>query len=428
MSERLYYTDPYLREFDARVIRVEPRGGGAFLALDRTAFYPTSGGQPFDVGALDDLRVVDVVDEEEEDGSIVHVVEVDRSGQALPAPGQLVHGTIDWARRFDHMQQHTGQHVLSAAFDRLFGLRTVSFHLGTASATIDLAREAPVRDIAAAEDEANRVVWEDRGVSIRFVSAEEAARLPLRKEPARSGTLRVIEVESFDLSACGGTHVSRTGAIGVIAVTSSERFKGGQRIEFVCGGRALRRFRSLRDAVSAAGRLLSAGADDLPATIERLQADAKEQKRASAGLQIELARYQAEDLAASAEEVQVRLKPDTTGVEVRLKPDTTYDLDRETTVRLVLRAVDADAVGLKALATSITRKPGYLVALVSTAVPALIVISRSSDVAVQANAALSVLLQAFGGRGGGKADVAQGGGLDAASGEILAAARAALVS
>ena len=415
MTERLYYTDPYLREFDARVTRIEPRDGGALLTLDRTAFYPTSGGQPFDIGALDDLRVVDAVDEE--DGSIGHVVEIDRAGQALPAPGQLVHGTIDWARRFDHMQQHTGQHVLSAAFDRLFGLRTVSFHLGTASATIDLAREASIREIAAAEDEANRIVWEDRAVSIRFVSAEEAARLPLRKEPARSGTLRVIDVESFDLSACGGTHVSRTGAIGVIAVAASERFKGGQWVEFVCGGRALRRFRSLRDAVSAAGRLLSVGADDLPATIERLQIDAKEQKRASAGLQAELARYQAADLAASAEEVRVRLKP-----------DTTYEPDQETTVRLVLRAVDADAAGLKALTTSITSKPGYLVALVSTALPALIVISRSSDVAVQANAALSVLLQAFGGRGGGKADVAQGGGLDAASSQILAAARAALVS
>jgi len=116
MTERLYYTDPYLREFDARVTRIEPRDGGALLTLDRTAFYPTSGGQPFDIGALDDLRVVDAVDEE--DGSIGHVVEIDRAGQALPAPGQLVHGTIDWARRFDHMQQHTGQHVLSAAFDR----------------------------------------------------------------------------------------------------------------------------------------------------------------------------------------------------------------------------------------------------------------------------------------------------------------------
>ena len=414
MTDRLYYTDPYLQAFDARVVRVDRCDGRTIVALDRTAFYPTSGGQPFDVGTLGDHRVVDVIDED--DGSISHVIEEAEAGAAPPAAGQTLHGAIDWPRRFDHMQQHTGQHVLSAAFDRLSGVRTVSFHLGAASATIDLAREMSQREIAAAEDEANRVVWEDRPVSIRFVSAEEAARLPLRKEPARGGTLRLIDVESFDLSACGGTHVSRTGAIGVIAIASWERFKGGQRIEFVCGRRALARFRSLRDTVASAGRLLSAGADDLPATIERLQAEAKEQKRTLAGLQGELARYRAEELAASAEELHLKSAvPDT--------PTTPPPL-----VRLVARAVDADANGLKALATSITRAPGYVVVLVSTGRPVLAVVSRSQDVAVQANTTLSALLAKFGGRGGGKADVAQGGGLDAPPDEILATARAVMLA
>ncbi len=426
MTDRLYYTDPSLLEFDARVSRVDRRDGRVIVTLDRTAFYPTSGGQPFDVGTLGTLRVADVVDED--DGSISHVIE-ECPEEGEPIAGQTVHGTIDWPRRFDHMQQHTGQHVLSAAFDRLFGVRTVSFHLGAASATIDLAREVSPRELAAAEDEANRIVWDDRTVSIRFVSAEEAARLPLRKEPQRSGTLRVIDVDAFDLSACGGTHVARTGAIGVIAVASWERFKGGQRVEFVCGGRALRRFRSLRDTVASAGRLLSAGGDDLPATIERLQGEAKDARRALSGVQMELARYQAEDLAASAETVQLRSDAPAAGTPPGPKgPGLQEAPASATTVRLVLRAIGADANGLKALATAVTRKPGHLVALVSTVRPALAVVSRSTDVAVPANAVLSALLARFGGRGGGKADVAQGGGLDGSADEILAAVRAALVS
>ncbi len=414
MTDRLYYRDAYLREFDARVTRLGRRDNRTLITLDRTAFYPTSGGQPFDTGTLSGFRVLDVNDED--DGSISHVIEAPANLQrpAL-AIDQPVHGTIDWVRRFDHMQQHTGQHVLSAAFDRLAGVRTVSFHLGGASATIDLAREVSPSEIEAAESEANHIVWEDRDVSIRFVSAEEAASLPLRKTPARSGTLRLIDIEAFDLSACGGSHVSRTGAIGIIGVASSERFKGGQRIEFVCGGRALGRFRSLRDTVASAGRLLSAGADDLPATIERLQAEAKAHKRGVSDLQEELARYRAEELASSAEAV-------------RLEPAAIATGAATTLVHLVARAIDADANGLKTLATAVTRKPGFLVTLVSPARPALIVVSRSSDVTVNANSVLSALLARFGGRGGGKADVAQGGGLDGTSDEILAAVRAALAS
>jgi Ser-tRNA(Ala) deacylase AlaX len=215
------------------------------------AFYPTSGGQPFDTGTLGGARVVDVVDED--DGRIAHIVEHPAplhhpapshqhpapshqhpapshqhpapSTQHL-APGVTIRGEIDWTRRFDHMQQHTGQHVLSAAFDRLFGVRTVSFHLGGDVSTIDLAREMKPDEIAAAEADANRIVWEDRPVSIRFATKEEAATLPLRKESLRDGTLRLIDIEQWDLSACGGTHVARTGAIGVIAVAASGALQG----------------------------------------------------------------------------------------------------------------------------------------------------------------------------------------------------------
>jgi alanyl-tRNA synthetase len=403
MTNRLYYSDPYLQTFDAVVKGVERRDDRLVVALDRTAFYPTSGGQPFDTGVLGTLRVVDVVDQE--DGSIAHVVEIGAAdagsgaggARSAPAVGGQIHGVIDWARRFDHMQQHTGQHVLSAAFDRLFGARTVSFHLGAAVSTIDLAREVSPADIANAEAEANRIVWEDRPVAIRFVTAEEAARLPLRKEPARGGTLRLIDVEQFDLSACGGTHVARTGGIGIIAVASWERFKGGQRIEFLCGGRALNGYRGLRDAVTASVRLLSVLPEELPNAIERMQGDAKEQKRSLVALQTELARFRADELAASAE-------PSAAG-------------------RLVLRAIDADANGLKTLAAAVVARPGHLVVLVSTSTPALVVVARSADMKASAQQLLATLIAKFGGRGGGKPELAQGGGLNASADAILEAAR-----
>ena len=250
MTERIYYTDPYTTEFDATIVRIDPVADNPAhrrVVLDRTAFYPTSGGQPFDTGTLGDVRVLEV--EDAEDGEVVHIVEGD------VGPG-AVHGRIDWERRFEHMQQHTGQHVLSAAFDRVLKVPTVSFHLGTASSTIDLAREVSAAEIARAEREANRIVWEDRPVAIRFADAAEVATLGLRKESKREGMLRLIDVENFDVSACGGTHVARTGAIGVIAVAGAERFKGATRLEFLCGGRALAGYHALRDSVAGSVRLV----------------------------------------------------------------------------------------------------------------------------------------------------------------------------
>src|SRR5262249_11436020 len=238
--------------------------------------------------------IVDVLDDES--GDVVHVVE-----GSLPQVGEAVHGVVDWPRRFDHMQQHTGQHVLSAAFVRLFGVKTVSFHLGADVSTIDLAREMTQKEIAAAEDEANRVVWEDHPVTIRYASAEEAATMALRKEPKRSGTLRLIDVDGFDLSACGGTHVSRTGAIGAIAIASWERFKGGQRLEFVCGGRVVARFRRLRDVTTATIRALSVLPADIPTAIDRLHAELKEGKRLLADAHAALSHFEALELAQAAE-------------------------------------------------------------------------------------------------------------------------------
>ena len=398
MTDRLYYADPYLREFDAAVRRIEPRDGRLVVTLDRTAFYPTSGGQPYDTGTLGPFRVVDVIDEE--DGTISHFVENPEPRTPYAEPGATLHGVIDWPRRFDHMQQHTGQHLLSAAFERLFRIRTVSFHLGADVSTIDLAREASPAEIVAAENEANRVVWEDRPVSIRYASAADAAQLPLRKEPKRGGTLRLIEVADFDLSACGGTHVSRTGGIGVIAVARWDRFKGGQRLEFVCGGRALAAYRALRDATAASVRLLSVLPDELPGSIERLQAELKEQKRAWSAQQQELARYRADELAAAAETLPG--------------------------VQFVARAVDADANTLKAMATSIASRPGFVVALMSASTPSLVVIARSDGLNVSAQHVLASLVARFGGRGGGRPELAQGGGLVGSHDAILSAVREVL--
>jgi len=406
MTDRLYYTDPYLREFEATVGRVETRGGRTLVTLDRTAFYPTSGGQPFDTGALGPYRVVDVVDED--DGTISHVVEPRTANQEPTenleprtenlAAGDAVHGAVDWPRRFDHMQQHTGQHVLSAAFERLFRVRTLSFHLGGEVSTIDLAREVAPREIADAEDEANRVVWEDRPVAIRFATAEEAARLPLRKEPVRGGTLRLIDVDGFDLSACGGTHVARTGGIGVIAVSRWERFKGGQRLEFVCGGRALRAYRLLRDATASSTKLLSVLPAEVPAAIERLLGDVKDQSRARSALQLELAQYRADELAANAELIG--------------------------STRVVLSIVDADANALKTIAGAIAARPGHIAVAVSKSTPALVVVARGEGVTASAQQVIAALIARFGGRGGGRPELAQAGGLAGSADEIVAAARA----
>ena len=393
MTTRLYYDDPYLKTFDASVISCDQEDGRFTVVLDRTAFYPTSGGQPFDVGTLGEATVRDVV---ERDETIVHVV--DRALQ----PGASVSGRIDWRRRFDHMQQHTGQHVLSAAFDRLFAARTESFHLGTTAATIDLAKEVTPQQIRDAEDESNRIVWEDRPVTIRFATEEEARGLPLRKESLRSGALRLIEVREFDLSACGGTHVERTGAIGIIAISSREKFRGGTRVEFLCGGRALSRFREWRDVLSATTQRVSVLPPELPDAVERLQLEAKGLQRTVRDQQEQLAKHEAAALISRAQPAGERL--------------------------VVVEAIDGwDVLGLKALATAASAKaPAAAIALFNRSGPSSVVIAAGAESGVDAAATLKALTAQFGGRGGGRRELAQGGGFGAPLERLLDAARVAL--
>ena len=385
MTERIYYTDPACLEFDATVVSSSAADGRAVVVLDRTAFYPTSGGQPFDTGTLGTADVIDVVDSD--DGAIGHVV------SAPIAEGERVHGRVDGARRFDHMQQHTGQHILSAAFDRLHGARTVGFHLGAVLSTVDLDKVLGPEALAAAAAEANRIVWEDRAVSIRFATPEEAAAMTFRKEPTRSGPLRVIEVDGFDWSACGGTHVARAGQVGIIALRSWEKFRGGMRLEFLCGGRALREFGILRDSVAGSLRFLSVAPQDLPSAIEGAQAENKDLRRAIRDLGERLAVHEAAAMVARARQVG--------------------------TARVIVEVLDGwDQSGLKALASAASAQPGVVAALVSAAGPALVVIARAPDVALDASAALKALMQQFGGKGGGKPEMAQGGGLSGTRDEL----------
>jgi alanyl-tRNA synthetase len=392
MTTRIYFTDALAREFDATVVSVAAEGDRFDVVLDRTAFYPSSGGQPFDTGVLGTARVIDVNDDEA--GLIHHVVD------APLGVGDVVQGRIDWDRRVDHMQQHTGQHVLSAAFDRRFGVRTTSFHMGADVSTIDLAREVTPREIALAEREANEVVWDARPVTIRFVSDTEAAALPLRKEPVKSGTLRLVEVTGCDLSACGGTHVPQTGFIGAIVVVGWERFKGATRLTFACGGRALQSHAAFRDVVVSATRALSVLPAEVAGAIERLQSELKAAGRDLRRMQEELAVHQAAALRSGAETIGP--------------------------FRVVLTTqAGADAQALKTLAAAVVREPGLVVIFTGEGTPTPVLAARSADVAFDAGAWIKRATVELGGRGGGCPELAQAG-LEASSDRVREFARRSL--
>jgi alanyl-tRNA synthetase len=406
VTTRLYYSDSLLCRFDASVTEsgVLP-DGRPFVVLDQTAFYPTSGGQPHDVGQLGDARVTDVIDREE-DHAVLHVID-----KSL-AVGAAVSGEIDRIRRHDHIQQHSGQHVLSAAFVHACNAPTVSFHLGADTSTIDVAATLDAAQIASGEDEANRVVLENRPVVVRYASSEDAARLPLRKESKREGTLRLVDIEGWDLSACGGTHVTRTGGIGCIVVTGWERYKGGTRVGFACGLRAVRQHRAMRDVVAEVTRALSVQPGEVVEALRRLQAESRDARQQARVLTESLAKYEAQEIAASAEE--------------------------RAGGRIVVRTVDREANGLKLLAQAVAAL-GPDVVFFSTSRPALVVAARgvtreaeprfgstSVGPAFDAKALVAALIARFGGKGGGRPEMAQAGGLDADADSLCAAARAAV--
>jgi len=292
-TRRLYYDDAYEKEFEARVIHCEVlppdlsagiTGTVWGLILDRTAFYPTSGGQPNDLGKIGDANVLDVRDEGEE---ILHLV--DRK----PSEPD-VKGCVNWPRRFDHMQQHTGQHLLSAMFQERFGLPTVSFHLGAEICTIDLRGPEPTAEILeGAERAANKIVFEDRPVNVRYGTADQLAQLGVRKEVDREGILRAIEIEGADLQPCGGTHVGSTSQIGVVLVRRCTKVRQDWRVEFVCGGRAERAARKDFLLVREAAEQLSCAPEEIASAASRALAERDANFKSLRALQQRLAEAEA---------------------------------------------------------------------------------------------------------------------------------------
>jgi alanyl-tRNA synthetase len=389
MTSRLYYHQSELLEFDTIVEEVVASAGGQAgggVILRETAFYPTSGGQVHDTGWLtadskDRMRVAEVA--ETEDGRIVHSLEA----PARLAVGATVHGSVDRERRLDHMQQHSGQHVLSAAFVELYQLATVSFHMGEDYCSIDLATTSlSPQQVIGAEKRANEIVFENRPVVIRFVSRDEAEKLGLRKlPPAERDELRVIEIASFDLSACGGTHVSATGQIGSILLRKTEKVRQGVRVEFVCGNRAVRMVRRDYTVLSEAAGLFSAQLGDVPAQVRKSIEEGKLLRRQKD----EALEQLAEALAVDA----LNRQTETNG--------------RKTIVRSF---ADRDISFAKLFAQKATRAGVPAIALVASSMaPPSLVFAQTAGGSADMGALLKQVLAPVGGRGGGSRDFAQGG-------------------
>jgi len=292
VTVRLYYQDPYLQHFDATIIETRELGGCPAVVLDATAFYPTGGGQPHDTGTLNGVPVVDVA--LVEDGSQVHVLE-----DAVSAT--QVHGELDWARRFNHMQQHTGQHILSQAFWELLKGETLSFHMGPEMSTLEIGlKSISDADWDGVEDRANAVVREDREVKTYFVPEERIGGVPLRRPPKKQGLLRVVEVDGFDYSACGGTHCRRTGEVGLIKLVGAEKIRGNLRFEFLCGGRALADYQAKDRTVRKLAGAFSCSTGDVGGQVEKLGAEHKALKKRARRLEERLAAFEAAEVVRSA--------------------------------------------------------------------------------------------------------------------------------
>ncbi len=369
-TARLYHQDSYQTEFQARVLERSP--DGLRLYLDRTAFYPDSGGQPHDSGWIEQVPVREVL---EEGDLIAHVLE-------SPVTAETVHGRIDWARRFDHMQQHSGQHLLSAVMLELYGAPTVGFHLGAEAALIDLQIAAlRPEQVAQAEARANELVF--RNLPIRTHWEEEGAQ-ELRRGAGRQGPLRIVTIEGVDRTACGGTHVRATGEIGPIFIRKLDRAHGGVRLEFVCGARAVRRARADFEALSQIARTLSAALEETPRLVAEQAESLQKCEKARRKLALELAERRGRELYAA-------VRPDSSGFRCLVQFWTSGSFDEER----------------RTLAQSFTAQP-KAVCLALTEQPPAILLAVSQDSGWNAGALLKAALAAVGGRGGGGPCIAQG--------------------
>ena len=370
MTERIYYKDPYATEFSARVLNMSE--DGLRVTLDRSAFYPTSGGQQFDTGLLNKCRVVDVVDE---DDAVVHVL-------SDKLDSDTVQGQVDWVRRFDHMQQHTGQHVLSAVFEDLFGFRTASVHFGDDYSSIDLETDSLSRkQILETEARANAIVAENHPVAITFENGSTVTGL--RKPPPREGELRIITIENVDRSACGGTHVRATGEIGAIVLRKQDRMHGNVRIEFLCGNRALRQARDDYETLSRAAAAIGVAPNELSDRVVVIAAELRDSERGRKKLAEDLAKYR-------AVEAHQKVQPDSKGIRWIVERTDSGSLDD-------LRAF-AHALGAleRAAFIGVIQNPPQLL------------FAASQDSGIDAGQSLKTALTTAGGRGGGSPRVAQG--------------------
>jgi alanyl-tRNA synthetase len=368
MTERLYYIDCYQHEFQARVL--ETADGGRRVYLDRTAFYPTSGGQSFDTGTLGGAAIQEVIDE---DGRIAHLLRT-------PLEQTEVQGRIDWARRFDHMQQHTGQHLLSAVLVELYGIRTLSFHMGEAVSTIELGSGSmdPSR-IEQTEEYCAKIIAQARPVSITFEDA--SSELGLRKASERTGELRIVSIEGLDRSACGGTHVRSTAEIGPILIRKLDKVRGNVRLEFVCGLRALRQARRDFQMLSEVGATLSVAFEDAPGAVKTQAPRLKAMEKTLQRLAVELAQREGRELYAST-------APDDQGVR-----------------RVTQRGQIDDAVRARAQAFVSGSKSIFLA---TSEDPPSVLLAVSPDSGIHAGDRLRAAVTAAGGRGGGNQTLAQG--------------------
>ncbi len=381
MTERLYYSDSYTRQFTARVVERLTFGDRPALVLDKTFFYPASGGQPFDTGRINGATVVEVATRDS-DKAVVHLLD-------RPLEADEVNCEVDWQRRFDHMQQHTGQHILSQAFLRAANAETVSFHLGLESVTIDLNVEklSPAA-VDKAEDLANEAVTGNLPVRAWFPTADELSRLPLRKTPDVDGPLRVVAIGDFDYNACGGTHLANTGEAGLIKVLKIEREKKGTRVEFRCGARALSDYRRKNAIVNQLAADFTCGVPEVTQAVAKLRVEAQSYHKELKAAKEALLEHEAAQFAAAA--------PESNGW------------------RVVRRAwADRDPNEIRGLATQLAALPGTVALLGTSGSKAHLVFACAEDVERDMNAALKSALATLNGRGGGSARLAQGGGVSA---------------
>ena len=403
MTQRLYYNDSFLLDFTAHVLDVQElrRDGNQSswaVKLDRTAFYPASGGQPFDLGIIStqsksgvalEAAVEDVY--EDEQGEVWH-----RLNKVLP-PGAEVRGLINAERRRDHMQQHTGQHLLSAAFVQLLNAKTVSFHLGEQISTIDLDIPSISRDdLVRIERLSNEIIGEDRPIAIRYATREQAQSMGVRKLPEREGQIRLIDIQDFDLNACGGTHARTTGQIGGLLLRRTEKVKQGVRVEFACGLRAVRTARQDFELLGEASGLYPCAPADLPGNIGKQREEFRGVQKREARILEELAELKAEHL----------LRETPSG---------------DTGPRLVIQIFpDRDLSFVKLLAQRLTRSNQNVIALLAGSSPSpAVVFARSADLSFDLGTLLREVVTAAGGRGGGGKDFAQGGIPDSGKLEFL---------